>query len=198
MRSFEPERILLIGDRDRGVHAALAQVLPGAEVVVVPNYFDAIAELSGQPSSGAGERYTTVLAAAEPIERRPEAAVKALRELSGDGRLLLFGHPTLEPLSRKMLDFGCDDYVVTPVSPGEIQLMFGTPPLRIAPASADANAVATDEGAPGATTTEAPAGRIALLGALPLAEIVLDAMLQHPHDAPEAAIKQINARVGPT
>src|SRR4051812_6816876 len=199
MRSFEPERILLIGDRDRGVHAALAQVLPGAEVVVVPNYFDAIAELSGQPSSGAGERYSTALAAAEPIERRPEAAVKALRELAGGGRLLLFGHPTLEPLSRKMLDFGCDDYVVTPVSPGEIQLMFGTPPLRLAPSSADANAVASDEGAPGAANADTtPQGRIALLGALPLAEIVLDAMLQHPHDAPEAAIKQINARVGPS
>jgi GGDEF domain-containing protein len=195
---LDQERILLIGDRDRAVQGTLAQVLPGAEVVAVPSYFDAISEMAS--ASSGKNRYTTVLAAAEPIERRPEAAVKALRELAGDGRLLLFGHPTLEPLSRKMLDFGCDDYVVTPVSPGEIQLMFGTPPLRLAPASADATAAANDEGAPGATGTldTAPPGRIALLGALPLAEIVLDAMLQHPHDAPEAAIKQINARVGPT
>src|SRR3954447_20903074 len=161
MRSFEPERILLIGDRDRGVHAALAQVLPGAEVVVVPNYFDAIAELSGQSSSGAGEKYTTVLAAAEPIERRPEAAMKTLRDLAGDGRVLLFGHPTLEPLSRKMLDFGCDDYVITPVSPGEIQQMFGSPPLRLtASSSAGASTAHADETQSSDPSTFAAPGRI--------------------------------------
>jgi len=104
MVSLAHERILLVGDHDRSMHGALAQVLPMANVTAVPSYFDAIAELC------AG-RYTTVLAAAEPIERRPEAATRTLRELAGDGRLLLFGHPTLEPLSRKMLEFGCDDYL---------------------------------------------------------------------------------------
>jgi GGDEF domain-containing protein len=33
---------------------------------------------------------------------------------------------------------------------------------------------------------------------LPLAEILLDAMLQHPHDTPIAAVKRINERIGPT
>src|SRR3954452_20582808 len=121
MLTLDHERILLIGDRDRQMHSALTQVLPGAHVTAVPTYFDGIVELN---SGG----YTTVLAAAEPIERRPEAAVRALRDMAGEGRVLLFGHPTLEPLNRKMLDFGCDDYVVTPVSPAEIQQMFGSPP----------------------------------------------------------------------
>src|SRR3954469_8231917 len=130
------ERVLLVGDTDHQVHAALAQALPGAHVTSVPGYFDAIAELSANP-------YTTVLAAAEPIERRPESAVKTLRQLAGDGRVLLFGHPTLEPLSRKMLDFGCDDYIITPASPTELQQMFGSAPLRLTPSPPPAT---TDDG----------------------------------------------------
>ena len=195
MLSLEQEHILLIGDRDRSVHAALAQVLPGAEVHSVPSYFDGLAEL-------VNGGYTTVLAAAEPIERRPESAVRALRELAGESRVLLFGHPTLEPLSRKMLDFGCDDYIVTPVSPGEVQQMFGTPPLRLTPAPAPAGAstgeAEADIAAKGDTGAFAAPGRISLLTGLPLAEIVLDALLQHPHRAPDAAVQQINARIGPT
>src|SRR2546429_5121952 len=128
------ERILLIGDLDRQIHGALMQMLPGAQVTSVPGMFDAIAELS----SG---NYTTVLAAAAPIERRPEAAVNALRELAGDGRLLLFGNPSFEPLSRKMLDFGCDDYIVTPASPAEIQQMLGAPSMRLTTNSPDSTAL---------------------------------------------------------
>src|SRR6187455_191622 len=120
------ESVLVIGDADRQVQGALAQALPSANVTAVANYFDGIAELSAN-------RYTAVLASAEPIERRPEAAVTTLRQLAGDGRLILFGQPSLEPVSRKMLSFGCDDYIVTPASPGELGQMFGAPPLRIAP-----------------------------------------------------------------
>src|SRR3954467_13699578 len=127
MNALAQEKILLIGDYDRQGHAALAHVLPSADITSVPSYFDAIADL-------AGTSYTTVLAAAAPIERRPEPAVKTLRELAGDSRLLLFGNPGYEPLSRKMLDFGLDDYIVTPTSLAELQQMFGTTPLRLAPA----------------------------------------------------------------
>ena len=107
------ERILLIADRDRQVAGALQQAMPSAQVTSVASIFDGVAEL-------AEGSFTTIFAAAGPIERRPEAAVKTLRELAGDSRLLLFGHPTLEPLTRKMLDFGVDDYVVTPVKPAEL------------------------------------------------------------------------------
>ncbi len=96
-----------------------------AQVTSVGCVFEAIAEL-------AAGNFSTVLAAAEPIERRPEAAIRTLREMTGEGRLILFGHPTLEQLSREMLQFGCDDYIVTPPSAGELQQMLGTPPLRIA------------------------------------------------------------------
>src|SRR5436309_2789653 len=84
-------RILLIGDAQREIEAALVQAAPGAEVTAVSNYFEGIAELSAGP-------FGAVMASAEPIERRPEAAVRTLRDLAGQGRVILFGHPTLEPL----------------------------------------------------------------------------------------------------
>ncbi|HTL30773.1 MAG TPA: diguanylate cyclase, partial [Tepidisphaeraceae bacterium] len=178
------ERVLLIGDTDRQIQSALAQALPGADVTSVPGVFDAIAELSAH-------RYTSVLAAAEPIERRPEAAVKTLRKLTGEGRLLLFGHPTLEPLSRKMLDFGCDDYIVTPASPAELGQMFGTPSLRVATETHEAES-------PDQPLAVSQPSRVSLLMGLPLAEILLDAILQHPNNAPGAAVAQINSRIAPT
>jgi GGDEF domain-containing protein len=178
------ERVLLVGDSGREVQAVLSQAMPGALVNSVPTLFDGIAELS----TG---RYTTVLAAAEPLERRPEAAVRTLREAAGDARLLLFGHPTLEILSRKMLEFGCDDYVVTPASVAEFQQIFGSPPLRISPAESDERAQPAAEEKP----QEPPV--LAALSRVPLAEILLDSMLASPHDALQAAVSQINARIAP-
>ena len=184
MVRFAHERILLIGDISREVQSALAQAAPGAQITAVTGMFDAIAELSG------GD-YTTVLAAAEPIERRPEAAVRTLRELAGDSRLPLFGHPTLEPLSRRMLDFGCDDYVVAPPSPAELQQVFGTPRLRLA----EPDAESSESDAPPAEIIVAdPPSPIA---SLPLADILLDGLLQHPADSPAAVVRQINQRLSP-
>ena len=125
------ERILLVGDATRDVQGVLSEAMPGAHVTTVANYFDAIAEI-------AAHAYTTVLASAEPIERRPEAAVKSLRQAAGEARVLLFGQPSLEPVSRKMLAFGCDDYLITPTTPAELHQVFGAPPLRIASGASDA------------------------------------------------------------
>jgi diguanylate cyclase (GGDEF)-like protein len=176
------EQVLLIGDSsDRAVQGALQQALPTAQVTAVANYFDGIAEL-------ASNRYTAVLASAEPIERRPEAAVKTLRQLAGESRVILFGQPSLEPVSRKMLSFGCDDYIVTPATPGELGQIFGAPPLRLT------TAAAPDDLSPLVTT---PPTKASILAGLPLAEIVLDAMLHNPHGGPAAAVRQIAARIAP-
>jgi PleD family two-component response regulator len=179
MNSLAQENILLVGDQDRQLHAALAQILPSANVTAAPSYFDAIADL-------AGTTYTTVLAAAAPIERRPESALRIIRELAGNARLLLFGNTGYEPLSRKMLDFGLDDYIVTPASPSELQQMFGAPPLRLLPQSSE-----------GESTQSISPGKIDLLNGLPIADVMLDALLHHPHDAQRAALQRINARIGP-
>src|SRR5947207_4477446 len=150
------ESVLVIGDADKQVQDALAQALPSANVTAVASLFDGIAELSAN-------RFTTVIASAEPIERRPEAAVKALRQLAGDGRVILFGQPSLEPVSRKMLSFGCDDYFVTPATPGELGQMFGAAPLRLATAPPS-----LDE----APLVSSPATKVSILAGLPLADIV--------------------------
>jgi GGDEF domain-containing protein len=173
------EQVLLIGDRQRDVHAAVVQAVPGAQVTAVPTLFDGIAELSNA-------RFTTVLAAAEPLERRPEAAVRTLRQLAGQARVLLFGHPTLEILSRKMLEFGCDDYVITPASLSEFQQIFASPSLRIAPAE-----VAEPQPADSTQPAASP------LVDLPLADIVLDAAVTSPHESLVAAVQQINTRIAP-
>jgi GGDEF domain-containing protein len=181
------EKILLIGDMQRDLQAAVLTARPGAQVISVLNFFDGIAEL-------ANRNYTTVLAAAEPIERRPESAVRTLRELTGNGRLLLFGHPTLEPLSRKMLEFGIDDYVVTPAAPAELQQMLSSPVPHLASTETESD---LDEIRESPSSISQPSS-LSLLQSIPLADVLLDALLQTPHDAPNVAISQINAQISPT
>src|SRR4051812_8037730 len=187
MVRLSPERVLLIGDAKRDVQSAIAQAVPGAQVTSVPTVFDGIAELCANP-------YTTIMAAVEPIERRPEAAVRALREVARDGRLILFGHPTLEMLSRKMMQFGCDDYIVTPASPGEVRQVFGTPRMRLAepPPEGEEPAGAALEVAP-----EGPSQPADAFTSVPVADVLLDALLQHPHDAAASAVRAIHAHVAP-
>jgi GGDEF domain-containing protein len=171
------ERVLLIGDPSRQVHAALAQALPGAQVTSVESHFDGIAEL-------AAHNYTAVVAAAEPIERRPEAAVRQIRELAGEGRVVLFGHPTLELLSRKMLEFGADDYLITPASSGEIEQIFRAPPPARRPVKAEPPAEHSIEAAPEQTSRD-------WLDSIALADVMLEALMYSPADPIPTALKRI-------
>jgi diguanylate cyclase (GGDEF)-like protein len=186
------EKVLLISDPQRDVHGALIAALPSASITAVNDYFDGIAELSAN-------QYTTVVASAEPIERRPEAAVRQLRELTRDGRLILFGQPSLEGLSRKMLDFGVDDYIITPANSGELQQIFGAPVLRVAPPVAALPAEEGGEEAAGGDVKVTPApSSTDILHGLPLADVVLDALLHHPADSPGAAVRRISEAIAPT
>lgn len=182
------DRILLIGDGGQEMRAALDQSAPATEVTVAPTIFDGLAEL-------VANRYSAVLAHAEPIERRPEAAVRQLRELAGDSKLLMFGNPTMEPLSKKMLAFGVDDYFVTPTTAGELGELLAAP-VRQEPPKGLETKEEESGAAPGAT---APAweGRFAGLDSVPLADVVLDALMQHPGDAAGAAIRNLNQLLGP-
>ena len=176
------ERVLLIGDVDRQMYSTVTQALPNAQVKSVASLFDGIAELSN-------EHYTTVMASVEPMERRPESAVRTLRELSGHGRLLLFGHPTLEPLSQKMMEFGCDDYLITPITPGELLETLGGPsprwekkPVETTPPDA-----VSPHTAPPRDEKSSPLSRI------PLSSLALDAMVQSPQDPIGTMIRRINS-----
>jgi GGDEF domain-containing protein len=152
--------------------------------------------------------------------------------------LLLFGHAGHEVLSRKMLQFGCDDYLVLPADPAEVKQVLGTPAMRLSPSSAPATeaeptgsddesptladdsdlandpaggAVAADTvasedepvGADGELATADYPGRCdpdethAAFARVPLAEILLDAMLQQPNNPLAAALEQINVYLAP-
>lgn len=176
------ERILLIGDHDHQVRGAVEAALPASQIIAVASYFEGIAELSTTS-------FTAVIAATEPIERRAEPAVRTLRQLAADARVILFGRPSFEPLARQMLDSGADDYLVTPAGANEINQVFQTRRLRIAPA--ELPALLPDD--PG----HAPD---LFAGAVPdaaLAEAMLAALHEQPHNAPADAIRRINQRIGP-
>lgn len=172
------DRILLIGDTQRQVEAAVAQAVPSMEITHADNYFDGLAELSNQ-------KFGAVVANAEPIERRPEAAMRALREAARESRVILFGHPTLEPVSRKMMEFGCDDYVIAPPQPGELSKLLAAPVMRLALPEAD-------DSRHGETASVAP-----LLDSVSLPDIMLDAMVAHPGAAIAAAVAAVNDLIGP-
>jgi GGDEF domain-containing protein len=189
------ERVLLIGDANRELHNALARAVPGAQVTNVASVFDGIAELG---MSGNAGPYTTVVAPAEPIERRPEAAVRALRDLTGDGRLILFGPPTMELLSRKMLQFGCDDYILLPADAGEIQQVFSAPQPPIADDGVSAEPEPPDAvDAPASPSVPPAPFEKAAVSQLPLAELFLDAMVEHPQEPLGAMLRKLNESLAP-
>ncbi|HQY88776.1 MAG TPA: GGDEF domain-containing protein [Tepidisphaeraceae bacterium] len=164
-----PENILLIADHDRQVHDALKIALPESRVHRVANWFDAIGELSTHD-------YTGVLASVEPIETRPEPAVRVVRELLGSGRLILFGHTTLEQLSRKMLECGGDDYIITPADPSELrEALSAAQPVSREPIEVDD---------PSHTPTRTDS----------IAQIALDALLEHPEAPLEKIVEVVNKR----
>ncbi len=185
-----PGNILVIGDADESVKGAVTAALPSVRTVSAAAIFDGLAELR------AGT-FSAVFAAIEPVERRPEAAVRALREMAGEGgRVILFGHPTLEPLSRKMLSFGCDDYVLTPADPAEIRALFESSTPRAAAGRVEAATVrAADDDEPTEPTDPVAPGSLA---DLPVAQIVLDALLHAPQKALRAAVDRLNQELDPS
>ena len=118
------EHFLLIGDRLQEVEGALVKAIPDAMITRAENVFDAVADQYGN-------KFTAVVVNAEPMERRPEAAVRTLRELAGNARVILFGTAPVEPLARKMVQYGCDDYVISPPSVTDMKQALNTSNLRI-------------------------------------------------------------------
>jgi GGDEF domain-containing protein len=174
--------VLLIGDRDRQVQDALVSAVPDAEIVRAASVFDGITHLHDRS-------FAAVLSSVEPIERRPEPAVRALRELAGNARLLLFGHTTLEPLSRKMLEFGCDDYFLTPADPAELRAIFNAEPLAHTPAVSAMPESNGSLGHPGDQSCLDVTG-------LPVAELMLDAMLAAPQGCTQSAVAALRNGLG--
>ncbi|HEX8912933.1 MAG TPA: GGDEF domain-containing protein, partial [Humisphaera sp.] len=202
------ETILLIGDARDEMRQAVGDACPEARVTSVASVFDGIAALTGGAHGSTG--FTTVLAAAEPIERRPEAAVRTLRELAGDSRLVLFGHSTLELLSRKMLKFGCDDYVVTPAGPAELRQALLAPNHRLAVEPPEPAAAPAADGRSNGSVAAVPSAHpsddalarsmVTPAGALDLAavhDVLLEGLIQQPHNPIGWTLRLASTRLAP-
>ena len=165
-----PTRVLLVGDADGLMSAALERATPMTARESVATVFEAVIAV--------GEAdFAAVLVNVEPVERRPEAAVRALRESLGDDgrrRLVLFGGPSLEPLSRRMLGFGGDDVLVMPADDAAVRRA-----LQL-----------TDP------STARPAASL-LPDGLPLARVVLDALLERTGGAMALAVQRLDALLPP-
>lgn len=173
-----PENILVVGDRDRRMQSAVASALPTAAVTAVQSIFDAIAELHAGMFSG-------VLVNTDPMEPRPESAARALREAAGEGRIVLWSDASGEPLSRRLLELGADDYVIAPPHAAELQRSLSIDGAAVVAADSSSGVSAAPQYTPLTSLLE-----------LPLAEILLDAMVEHPQQAVERAIEAMNQRLG--
>lgn len=188
----DSSRILLVGESSGTMmHTALASAAGRSEIVFTPTVFDAIAELSSA-------EFHSVFCPVETIERRAESAVATLRSVAGDAKLILFGHPTLEPLSRKMLRFGCDDYLVTPAESDEISEMLSQQRnVSQGERAEDSFISAPPVSVPLPREKEQPSSEAHRLTTNFDAGIFLDAILNHPTDPSAAAIAQLSQALSP-
>lgn len=178
MVGISQDRVLVIGDADSHFRSIVAQALPGSEVTSVPNVFEGIVELSLRPCR-------LVLAPIEPIERRAESALAALRDIAGDARIMLFGHPALEPECRRLLDSGGDDYLVTPATAADLNAALAAPPRPALPRRPIITAMPEDAAGLAGATSALPSGTVLL-------NVMLEALLRSPGTARDDAIGQIN------
>lgn len=170
------ENILIIGDRDRKMQSTVANALPSASVTSVQSVFDALAELNAGVYSG-------VLINLDPIINRPEAATRALREAASEARLVIYSEPVREPLSKTLTRHGADHYIITPPDPAELQrILIPEPP--VSPEIVDKQPIDEDE-------------ILKPLLELPMTDLVLSAMLEHPQQAMKQVVHAISERVSP-
>lgn len=112
-----PESVLVISGSGE-VASAVEAALPGSQVERVGDWFEGLSRLHHRT-------FDALLADGSQIKRRPDAALRRLRDAAGDSRVVLMVHPVDEPLARKIVagkvgSGTCDEYVVLPVSPREI------------------------------------------------------------------------------
>ena len=161
--STDAPRVLVVGDADGSIRSALVAAMPAARVETAENAFEAVLAL------GEGE-YAAVLAGLDLVRRRPEAAVRALRQGLGEGsgrRLVLFGGDDLQPLASRLNAAGGDGLLTLPAATGPLLRL-----LRVADGEErDAPPLLPDESS--------------------WAGIVLDAMLDRAGNALAATVEKV-------
>lgn len=117
-----PERLVVVGKGltgDRSVMGELRRRYPQWEVAGCDTYLSAVADIAR------GEA-RAVLARIDPTLPQLEHAVAGLREAAGrDARVVLSCSPESEPVARRVMNEGADDYVLEPLDGDELDAAFG-------------------------------------------------------------------------
>jgi diguanylate cyclase (GGDEF)-like protein len=139
---LEPERLLLVApssDQPRPWIEDLRARYPGWEVTCCDTYLSGIAELARKPARA-------VLARVDASAAQLDHAVAGLREAAGAAaRVVLCCSPDAEPIARRAVKSGADDYILFPLQGEEIDAAVGYVRLRSAPAPLPAPAASMEE-----------------------------------------------------
>jgi len=120
------DRLLVVGDcfgQSNWIEELRTQY-PEWTIGTCATYLSAIADIARNPAQ-------VVLACVDPSMSRIADAVAGLRECAGEHtRLVLCCRPESEPLARKAMASGADDYVLHPLDTKELDVAFGLMPLQ--------------------------------------------------------------------
>ncbi|MGB2988302.1 MAG: diguanylate cyclase [Phycisphaerae bacterium] len=118
--SFDHDRLLVVGDCFGGTWVdELRSSYSEWRIATSPSYLSGIAELARRPARA-------VLACVDPSLTQLDNAVAGLREAAGpDTKLILCCTPEFEPVTRRVLAGGADDYVLYPLESEALDAAIG-------------------------------------------------------------------------
>jgi diguanylate cyclase (GGDEF)-like protein len=111
-------RLLVITDLDR-LGPIVRQCFP-PPIHGVHTYLDGIAQIRQAPTRA-------VLVGLDQACRNPEAAIGAVKAVAGDAPVIFCCDPAHEPLGRRLVAHGTDDYLIFPPEPAELERALGIP-----------------------------------------------------------------------
>jgi diguanylate cyclase (GGDEF)-like protein len=111
--AYVEPRLLVAADAHR-LAPILRSCCAPVPVIAVADYLEAVAELPRAPTQG-------VLLGVDPECRRAEAAIAAIKTVAGEARVVMCCEPAYEPMTRRLVAAGLDDYVIFPPTPEDLQ-----------------------------------------------------------------------------
>ena len=140
--SLERDRLLLVGSGPDGGAPWIEDVrgrYPDWEVACCDTYLSGIADLARKPARA-------VLACLDASAAQLDHAVAGLREAAGPStKLVLCCSPEAEPIARRVLQNGANDYLIYPLMGEQIDAAIGHVRLRAAPATTPAPPTSVEE-----------------------------------------------------
>ncbi|MFO0973815.1 MAG: GGDEF domain-containing protein [Phycisphaerae bacterium] len=119
---YVESRLLVAGDSER-LAPIVSECFAPVPVATARDYLSALAELPRAPTQG-------VVLGIDRECRRMESAVGTIKQAAGSARVVLCGEPHDEPLCRRLLSAGADDYVIYPPSAEDLQAALHVPSRR--------------------------------------------------------------------